>query len=36
MVLETVIITGACGGIGRELVKEYRNANFQVIAIDSR
>lgn len=36
MVLETVIITGACGGIGRELVKEYRNANFQVIAIDSK
>jgi NAD(P)-dependent dehydrogenase (short-subunit alcohol dehydrogenase family) len=34
--LETVIITGACGGIGRALVSEYRNANFHVIAIDSR
>ena len=36
MTLETVIITGACGGIGRALVNEYRNANFHVIAIDSR
>lgn len=36
MALETMIITGACGGIGRELVTEYRNANFHVIAIDSK
>jgi len=35
MAVETVIITGACGGIGRALVNEYRNANFHVIAIDS-
>jgi NAD(P)-dependent dehydrogenase (short-subunit alcohol dehydrogenase family) len=34
--LQTVIITGACGGIGRELVNEYKRANFHVIAIDSR
>lgn len=31
---EFVIITGACGGIGRELVRVYAEANFQVIAID--
>ena len=36
MALQTVIITGACGGIGRELVNEYKRANFHVIAIDSR
>jgi NAD(P)-dependent dehydrogenase (short-subunit alcohol dehydrogenase family) len=36
MVLETAIITGACGGIGRELVKEYQKASYQVIAIDSK
>ena len=35
MTQQTVIITGACGGIGRELVNEYRGANFHVIAIDS-
>jgi NAD(P)-dependent dehydrogenase (short-subunit alcohol dehydrogenase family) len=33
---ETVIITGACGGIGRELVNEYLSADYQVIAIDSK
>ena len=36
MTLETVIITGACGGIGRELVNEYLKANYHVIAIDSK
>ena len=35
MTQQTVIIPGACGGIGRELVNEYRGANFHVIAIDS-
>ncbi len=35
MALQTVIITGACGGIGRELVNEYKRSNFHVIAIDS-
>jgi NAD(P)-dependent dehydrogenase (short-subunit alcohol dehydrogenase family) len=33
---ESIIITGACGGIGRELVKEYLDGNYQVIAIDSK
>lgn len=28
------IITGACGGIGQELVKSYCNAGYKVIAID--
>ena len=36
MTSETVIITGACGGIGRELVNEYLSADYQVIAIDSK
>jgi NAD(P)-dependent dehydrogenase (short-subunit alcohol dehydrogenase family) len=31
---EFVIITGACGGIGRELVRVYAEAGFQVIGID--
>jgi NAD(P)-dependent dehydrogenase (short-subunit alcohol dehydrogenase family) len=35
MAQETIVITGACGGIGRELVNEYRAANYHVIAIDS-
>jgi len=34
--VETIIITGACGGIGRELVKEYLAGSYQVIAIDSQ
>jgi NAD(P)-dependent dehydrogenase (short-subunit alcohol dehydrogenase family) len=32
--MESVIITGACGGIGRELVREYTAAGYHVIAID--
>ena len=31
-----VIITGACGGIGRSLVRAYRDAGFYVLATDSR
>lgn len=31
-----VIITGACGGIGRELVQAFHDKNFRVIAIDIR
>lgn len=34
MSLETIIVTGACGGIGCELVSEYRKAGYHVIAID--
>ena len=28
------VITGACGGIGQELVKAYSGAGYKVIAID--
>ena len=31
---DCVIITGACGGIGGELVKAYRAEGFRVIAVD--
>lgn len=31
-----VIITGACGGIGRELCRSFFDSGFKVIAIDSR
>lgn len=31
-----VIITGACGGIGRALVRAYKEAGFYVLATDSR
>jgi NAD(P)-dependent dehydrogenase (short-subunit alcohol dehydrogenase family) len=31
-----VIITGACGGIGRELVRTFHGEGFRVIAIDTR
>ena len=34
--MEIVIITGACGGIGRELVREYQESGFHVLAIDSK
>ena len=34
MTRDVVIITGACGGIGLELVSEYRKARYHVIAID--
>lgn len=33
---EAVIITGACGGIGRALVKAYIEAGYFVLATDSR
>ena len=33
---EAVIITGACGGIGRALVKAYTEAGYFVLATDSR
>jgi NAD(P)-dependent dehydrogenase (short-subunit alcohol dehydrogenase family) len=33
---EAVIITGACGGIGRALVKAYTEAGYYVLATDSR
>jgi NAD(P)-dependent dehydrogenase (short-subunit alcohol dehydrogenase family) len=31
-----VIITGACGGIGREMCKSFFESGYKVIAIDSR
>jgi len=31
-----VIITGACGGIGRELCRSFFDSGYKVIAIDSR
>ena len=33
---ESVIITGACGGIGSVLVSEYLRAGYKVIATDSK
>jgi NAD(P)-dependent dehydrogenase (short-subunit alcohol dehydrogenase family) len=33
---KTILITGACGGIGQALVQEYRSLNYQVIAIDEK
>ncbi|KAL6948774.1 hypothetical protein ACO0QE_001247 [Hanseniaspora vineae] len=31
---DTVLITGGCGGLGRELVKRFDKANYKVIAVD--
>ncbi|KAL6944521.1 hypothetical protein ACO0RG_001258 [Hanseniaspora osmophila] len=31
---DTVLITGGCGGLGRELVKRFGNANYKVVAVD--
>jgi len=33
--VQSVIITGASGGIGRELVKEFKLANYHVVGIDA-
>ena len=33
--MQSVIITGASGGIGRELVKEFKLANYHVVGIDA-
>lgn len=33
--MNSVIVTGACGGIGRELVSQYERAGYHVVAIDS-